>query len=99
MNTHGIIDPDELERIQTANAEKLRFQRLKQEIIQRIYTQWKTNKHIHEIIHNDYYNIEYIIENCWNRTGNRTLKMFPGGQIHDYNYNNIEYQIRRFLEQ
>lgn len=80
------------------NAKKLRFQTLKQNIIQRICKQWKTDKIVHEIINNEYYKLEYTIENCWNRTGNRTLKMFPGGEIHDYNYNDIQYRIRRILE-
>ena len=80
------------------NAKKLRFQTLKQNIIQRICKQWKTDKIVHEIINNEYYKLEYTIENCWNRTGNRTLKMFPGGEIHDYNYSDIQYRIRRILE-
>ena len=98
MDTHGIIDPDELDRIHQENAKKLRFQTLKQNIIQRICKQWKTDKIVHEIINNEYYKLEYTIKNCWNRTGNRTLKMFPGGEIHDYNYNDIQYRIRRILE-
>ena len=99
MNTYEIIDPYVLERVRKENAEQVYFQQLQQLIITKINKEWKSNKSIHEIIKNKYYNLEYTIENCYNQTGNRTLTFLNSGKkIHDYNYFDIKNWLKNYIK-
>ncbi len=94
----GIIDPVAKQRILAENAEQVYFQDLKKQIIQKIAAEWKSKRRVHEKIENKYYNLEYTIEDSYNRTGNRTLVFIHSGKkIHDYNYIDISNTIRNIL--
>lgn len=94
----GIIDPVAKQRILAENAEQVYFQDLKKQIIQKIAAEWKSKRRVHEKIENKYYNLEYTIEDSYNRTGNRTLFFIHSGKkIHDYNYIDISNTIRNIL--
>ena len=91
MVYHDIIDPVELARIRTANAEIVYFQDLKKAMIQRINEQWKSKNEIQGSFKNKYYNFEYTILTSYNQTGNRTIQFHNTGKIlHDYNYIDIK---------
>ena len=91
METQDIIDPEELARIRTANAEMVYFQDLKKNMIVRINQQWKSCNEVQGSFRNDYYNFEYTIENSYNQSGNRTIRFHNTGKtLHDYNTNDIK---------
>ena len=98
MDTHGIIDPVELARIRTANAEMVNFQDLKKAMIQRINKQWKSKNEIQGSFKNKYYNFEYTIETSYNQTGNRTIRFHHTGKtLHDYNSFDINNWLNSIL--
>lgn len=95
---NDIIDPVVTQRLRAEYAEHLYFQDLKKYIIQKIAKEWKTHDTIHEKIKNNYYNLEYTIEDCYNQSGNRTLKFLNSGKkIHDYNFVNITNILNNML--
>lgn len=98
MNTDGIIDPDALARIRKENQEKVEFEQLKESILAQICRDWKRTGPIQRTVQNKYYQFDYIVEDCYNRTGNRTLKfLHTGTTIHDHNYYDISYRIKQIL--
>ncbi len=98
MNTYGIIDPCALKRIREENAEKVNFEHLQQMIIEKINKEWKSKSKIHQTISNNYYNLEYTIEDSYNHTGNRTIEFLNrssgGKKLHDYNWIDIKNWLR-----
>ena len=98
MDTHGITEPNELERIRRINKENVDLQNIQDYIINRISTEWKYKKSCHGKIETKYYNFEYRIENCVNQTGNRTLTFLNSGKkIHDYFWVDIKNNIKYIL--
>ena len=81
------------------NQEKVDFEQLKESILAQICRDWKSKDPILRTIQNKYYQFDYIVEDCYNRTGNRTLKfLHTGTTIHDYNYYDISYRVKQVLE-
>ena len=81
-----------------AKQELVYFEDLKKSIIDKISKEWKSKEPIHGKIQNKYNNIEYTIEDCYNKTGNRTLMFLHTGKtLHDYNFNDIKYWLEKTL--
>ena len=98
MDTQGIIDPEELARIGTANAEMVYFQDLKKNMIVRINQQWKSCNEVQGSFQNEYYNFEYTIENSYNQSGNRTIRFHHTGKtLHYYNTVDINNWLNTIL--
>ena len=95
MNPYGVTDPVELERIRNEIKEKVYFQDLTRSIITQIAQQWKSVNEVHGNVKNKYYNFDYIIKDCWNQTGDRTLTFLnTGKKIHDYKWVDITHRVK-----
>ena len=94
-----IIDPVVKAEIRRNNAQEVRFQDIKEFIINKITSEWKSRNYISDSIQNEFFNFSYVIEDCYNRTGDRTFtNLNSGRKIHDYRYIDIHNQLKRILE-
>ena len=98
MDTYGITDPIELEKIRKEIKEQVYFQDLTSSIITQIAQQWMSVNEVHGEVKNKYYNFDYIIKDSWNQTGNRTVTFLNTGKtIHDYKWVDITHRVRVIL--
>ena len=76
----------------------LRFEKIKEDIIKKIYHEWKIRKYVNDTIQNEFFNFSYTIEDCYNQTGNRTFtNLNSGKKIHDYRFTDIRNWLKRIL--
>ena len=96
---NDLIDPEAKARLYRENAEKVYFEDFKKYIVKKICSDWKSNNYIANKIENTYFQLDYTIEDCYNRTGNRTLKFLNSGkEIHRYRHDDISYELKRVLD-